>query len=60
MSEIQQENTSPMQPRAEGHHAYYEETKDTSSLFTVVVLLHWQLHLSSLFISDLAFSRIML
>jgi len=40
MSEIQQENTSPMQPRAEGHHAYYEETKDTSSLFTVVVLLH--------------------
>lgn len=41
-------------------NAYYEETKGTSSLFTVEVLLHWLLRLSSLFIFDLAFSRIML
>ena len=32
--------TSPVQPKAEDHHAYYEKTKGTSSLFTVEVLLH--------------------
>lgn len=39
---------------------YCEETKGTSSLFTVVALLHWQLHLFRIFISNLAFSRITL
>jgi len=34
------EKTSSVQPSVENHHAYYEETKGTLSLFTLEVLLH--------------------